>query len=148
MMLKMAGFPSPSGLSNIPVSTHIPHLSSSICPRPLRLLPCLGYCRCCDEHGGAFISLVTSFHFLWIYTQKVGFLVHCASCVFDCFEELPSYCFPWWLHPFTSPSRGLSFFSSSSQLSSSPSLLDDGHSNTCEINSHCGFNTLWHFPDC
>lgn len=36
----------------------------------LRWFPYLGYVKCCNKHGSAYIFSISCFHFLWVYTQK------------------------------------------------------------------------------
>ena len=102
MLLQVALFHSFLWLSNIPLYIHIPHLLYPfICQWTFMLLPCLGCCeQCYYEHWGACIFSNQSF--LWIYAQKWDYQI-IWQLYFQFFKE-PQYCFPQWLHQFTSPS--------------------------------------------
>ena len=62
------------------------------------------------------------------------------------FFEEPPHCFPQWLHQSTFPptvQEGSVFSTPSPAFVSCP--FDDGHSDGCEVLSHCGFDL--HFSD-
>ena len=75
----------------------------------------------------------------------VGLLGHMVV-LFLVFKESP-YHLPLWLYQFTFPPtvQELSLFSTSSPAFIVCRLLDDGHSDLCEVISHCGFDL--HFPN-
>ena len=60
--------------------------------------------------------------------------------LFLVFKESP-YCLPWWLYQFTfSTVQEHSLFSTPSPALIVCRLFDDGHSDQCEVISHCGFD--------
>ena len=70
MLTHTTKFPSFSWLNIILCTCTTPSLSIHPFRDKLRLLSHLGYWKsCCNEHGGADNSLISCFHFLWIYTQ-------------------------------------------------------------------------------
>ena len=64
-----------------------------------------------------------------------------------CFFEKPPYCLPQWLYQFTFQPTVYkdSRFSTSLSIFVIWVLLDDSHSDKCEVKSHCGFDL--HFYD-
>jgi len=62
------------------------------------------------------------------------------------FKESPYY-LPYWLYQFTFPKtvQEHSFFSTPSPTFIACRLFDDGHSDWCEMISHCGFD--FHFSN-
>ena len=91
------------------------------------------------------ICLSPCFHFPWIYTQEWNCWIIWLF-YFQFFKE-PPYCSPQWLHKFTFPPRVYqgSLFSTTSPALVIYRLFDGGHSDRCEVISHCGFDL--HFSD-
>ena len=110
-----------------------------------RLFPCLGYCKCCSEPGGAYIFFELVFSFSLDEYPKVELLDHMLV-LFLIFRGT-SILFSVVAAPFTFPPtvhKG-SFFSISSPTFVIPSLFDNRYSNRCEVISHCVF--YLYFPD-
>ena len=84
--------------------------------------------------------------FFFRYIPLSGIAGSYGGSVFSFFEK-PQYCFPQWLHQFTSPPTVYegSLFSTSSPAFVICVLFDDSHSDRCEVISHCGFD--FYFPD-
>ena len=60
------------------------------------------------------------------------------------FFKYPQYCFPQWLYQFAITPTVLRVLFSLNLCQHLLSLSDDGHSNRCEMMSHCSFDL--HFP--
>ena len=93
---------------------------------------------------GVYISLqINVFKFGGRYPEE-GLLGHMVT-LFFFFQELPD-CFPQWLHQSTFPPavNGGSFISNLSNTLFT-CVVDNSHSNWCEVVSHCSFDL--HFPN-
>ena len=70
----------------------------------------------------------------------VGLQDHMATSIFSFLRNLHTV-FPWWLNKFTFPFvREGSFFSTPSPAFVICWLFNDGHSDQCEVVSHCSFD--------
>ena len=80
------------------------------------------------------------FEFCLDICTRVGFLDYMVI-LFLCSEELP-YCFPYWLCQFTSPPtvQEGSLFPTSSSAYAICRRFKDGHSDQCEVVTHCSFD--------
>ena len=127
------------------ITLYVPQLLYPfICRWTSKLLPCSSYCKqSCSEQWGTCVFF--SFDFLRVYAQE-----------WDCwiiwwfyswlFKESP-YHLPQQLYQFTFPPamQECSLFSTPSPAFIAYRLFDDGHSDWCEVVSHCGFDL--HFSD-
>ena len=78
--------------------------------------------------------------------QEVELLEHMVKFYFEFFEA-PPYCLPQRLHQFPFPPtvhKGSLSSTPSPALTALSYLFDNGHSNRCEVISHCSFDL--HFP--
>ena len=103
------------------------------------LLPCPGYCKqCCNDHWRACVFL--NYGFLRVYAQQWDCCVTWQF-YFQFFKASP-YCSPQWLYQFTflpTVQEG-SLFSTPSPAFILWRFFDDGHSDWCEMISHCSFD--------
>ena len=125
-------------LSNIPLYICTTTSLSIHLTVDIRLLPCPSYCKeCCSEHWGTCVFF--NFGFLMVYAQKWYRWV-IWQFYYQFYKESP-YCPPQCLYQFTFPPtvQDHSLFSTSS-----PALVcgffDYGHSDCCEVISHCSFD--------
>ena len=72
----------------------------------------------------------------------VGLLGHMVLLFLVFLRNLPPYCLPKWLYQFTFPPtlQECSLFSTPSPAFIICRLSDDGHSDWCEVISHCSFD--------
>ena len=91
-------------LTHTHTHTHISHfIYQFICWWTFRLFPYFDYHKqCCNEHGVVDVSLISCFHFHWVYTQKWACWIIYGNCIFS-FWGIPALCFPQWLHQLTFP---------------------------------------------
>ena len=126
-------------LSNIPLCICITLLYPFICRWTSRLLPCSSCCKqCCSEQWNTCVCF--NFGFLSVYAQEWDFWViwwfYSQS-----FKRSP-YCLPQWLYQVTFPPtvQECSLFSTPSAAFIVYTLFDNGHSDWCEVISHCSFD--------
>ena len=119
---------------------YVPHLLYPfLCQWTFRLLPCPGSCKQCgNEHWGA--CIFSNYGFLPIHAQEWDCWI-IWQLYFQSFKE-PPYCSPQWLYQFTFPPtvQEGSLFSTPSLAFIISRFFDDGHSDRCEMISHCSFD--------
>ena len=103
------------------------------------LLPCTSYCKqCCSEQWDTCVFF--NFGFLSVYAQEWDCWVIWLF-YFQFFKE-SLYHLPSWLYQLTFPPTVLegSLCSTFSPAFIVYGFFDDGHSDWCEVISHCSFN--------
>ena len=101
--------------------------------------PCPSYCKqCYNEFWG--ICVFLKFSFLRVYAQEWDRWV--IWWFYSQFVKESPYRRPQWLYQFTLPPRvqGHSLFSTPSLALIICRLFDEGHSDQCEVISHCSFD--------
>ena len=110
-----------------------------ICQWTSRFLPCSSFCKQhCNEHWGTCVFF--NFGFLRVHTQEQDcWVIWWFYSQF--FKESP-YCLSQWLYQFIFPPtlQERSLFSTLSPAFIVCRLFDDGHSDWCEVISHCSFD--------
>ena len=104
-----------------------------------RLLPCSSYCKqCCSEQWDTCISF--NFGFLRVYAQEWDCQV--IWWFYSQFLKESPYSLPQWLYQFTFPPlvQECALFSMPLPAFIICRLFEDGHSDQCEVISHCSFD--------
>ena len=115
------------------------HLYPFICQWTSRWLPCSSYCKqCCNEKWNTCVSF--SFGFLRVPAQEWDYWVIWWF-YSQFFKESPNR-LPQWLYQliFSPAVQERSLFSTPSPVLIVCRLFDDGHSDQCEVISHCSFH--------
>ena len=122
-----------------------------ICQWTFRLLTCLGYCKqYCSVYQR--VCILSHHSFLQIYAHEWGCCIICLLYL-QFLRESP-YCFPQQLYQFVFPQmkylwniveifpivRAFLFSPNLFQHLFFYRLFDDGHSDQCEVISHCRFD--------